>query len=349
MPINTEKQPIAWKRLLIFSGLFVVLTALGFYSIQQFFQGAELQFDSQLLQPTVLLSLLALLTVYFASDGLRLYFTLRALGYRVPAAPMTRLIFINMFFSNVTPMATGGGFAQVWYLAKQGVPVGRATAATTIRTVLAVIFIFTFTPVLLLTLPALSDSTLSKGIGGSLAVLVTAYLAFFAMVLFKTHWLIAPINGVLRLLSTVNLMSAHKCRVLGFWSKREMLRFADSFRDYCKGKPLYVWGSVFFTVVFLLSLFSFPAILLWGLDYTVPYWQSVGLLVVTTFVMYFAPTPGASGVSEGVFGSFFAQFVQSNHLLLIIFSWRFITIYLGMLIGMVTLQYEMLASRRKDA
>jgi len=37
------------------------------------------------------------------------------------------------------------------------------------------------------------------------------------------------------------------------------------------------------------------------------------------------------------------------HLLLIIFSWRFITIYLGMLIGMVTLQYEMLASRRKGA
>jgi len=70
---------------------------------------------------------------------------------------------------------------------------------------------------------------------------------------------------------------------------------------------------------------------------------------LTTFVMYFAPTPGASGVSEGVFGSFFAQFVQSHHLLLIIFSWRFITIYLGMLIGMVTLQYEMLASRRKGA
>ncbi|PYE30862.1 hypothetical protein DFP83_11360 [Idiomarina fontislapidosi] len=349
MPINTEQQPIAWKRLLIFSGLFVLLTALGFYSIQQFFQGAELRFDNRLLNPSILLSVLALLIVYFASDGLRLYFTLRALGYRVPAAAMSRLVFINLFFSNVTPMATGGGFAQVWYLAKQGVPVGRATAATTIRTVLAVIFIFTLTPILLLTLPALSDSALSKGIGGSLAVLVTAYLAFFAMVLFKTHWLIAPINGTLKLLERLNLVSQHRCRVLGFWSKREMLRFADSFRDYCKGPPLFFWGSVLFTVIFLLSLFSFPAILLWALDYSVPYWQSVGLLVVTTFVMYFAPTPGASGVSEGVFGSFFAQFVQSNHLLLIIFSWRFITIYLGMLIGMVTLQYEMLASRRKGA
>ncbi len=119
-----------------------------------------------------------------------------------------------------------------------------------------------------------------------------------------------------------------------------------SFGDYLRGEKRFVLLSVFFTFVFLLSLFSFPALLIWSLDYDVNYTVSVGLLVVTTFVMYFSPTPGASGISEGVFGSFFRDILTANHLVLVTISWRFITIYLGMVIGLVVLQKELLAKRR---
>jgi uncharacterized protein (TIRG00374 family) len=90
-----------------------------------------------LVQPGALLSIVLLVIVYFVSDGLRLHYTLRALGYRLPLPVILRLVFVNQFFSNITPMATGGGFAQVWYLQRHGVPLGHAMAATTIRTVLA--------------------------------------------------------------------------------------------------------------------------------------------------------------------------------------------------------------------
>ena len=73
----------------------------------------------------------------------------------------------------------------------------------------------------------------------------------------------------------------------------------------------------------------------------------VGLLVVTTFVMYFSPTPGASGISEGVFGSFFRDILSGNHLILVIVCWRLLTIYLGMIIGLVVLQKELVANRRR--
>ncbi|MEX1197660.1 MAG: hypothetical protein WEB57_07355 [Pseudohongiellaceae bacterium] len=36
------------------------------------------------LYPDTVLAIAALLLVYYASDGLRLYYTLRALGYRLP-------------------------------------------------------------------------------------------------------------------------------------------------------------------------------------------------------------------------------------------------------------------------
>ncbi len=106
-----------------------------------------------------------------------------------------------------------------------------------------------------------------------------------------------------------------------------------------------------FTAVFLLSLFSFPALLIHGLGYEVDYLTTLGLLVVTTFIMYFSPpTPpgGASGISEGVFGSFFRDILSGgNHLVLVTIAWRFLTIYLGMIIGLLVMQRELIKSHRR--
>jgi len=256
-------------------------------------------------------------------------------------------VFINLFFSNITPMATGGGFAQIWFLSHHGVPVGRATAATTIRTILAVLFIFSLTPVFLLTLRPLDGNSITGDIGTALAVLIVLYLGFFLVLLFRTRWLIGPLTRLLRAARRFHLISERRHQRWQFKARREMLRLSRSFGDYLRGAPVFVWLSVLFTAIFLLSLFSFPALLMHSLDYSVDYVLSVGLLVVTTFVMYFSPTPGASGISEGVFGSFFRDILSGNHLILVIVGWRLLTIYLGMIIGLVVLQRELVANRRR--
>jgi uncharacterized protein (TIRG00374 family) len=336
------------RRLLVFTLIFIAMTAAGLWAVYDQFAGRSISFDSRLLSPGALAAVAVLLLVYFAADGLRLYFTLRALGHQVPLPVISRLVFINLFFSNVTPMATGGGFAQIWYLQNHGVPLGRATAATTIRTVLAVIFIFSLTPVFLLTLNAFKGESLAGDLGPPLAILITLYLGFFLVVLFRTRWLIGPLSSLLRLMHRLHLLGEARHRRWQFKARREMLRFSVSFGDYLRGPKRDVALSVVFTDVFLLSLCSFPALLMWALDYEVDYLVSLGLLVITTFVMYFAPTPGASGISEGVFGSFFRDTLTSNHLLLVTVAWRFVTIYLGMLIGLVLLQRELLAKTKDD-
>lgn len=344
--INYSKRA-SGKRLAMFSLLFVALTAAGLYAVYDLFAERTLTFDARLIAPGTLLSVAGLLLVYFISDGLRLYFTLRALGHRLPLPAMFRLVFINLFFSNVTPMATGGGFAQIWYLHHHGVPVGRATAATTIRTVLAVLFIFSLTPVFLLTLRPLDGNSIVGDIGTALAILIVLYLGFFLVLLFRTRWLIGPLTRLLRAARRLHLLSERRHRRWQFKARREMLRLSRSFGDYMRGAPVFVALSVLFTAVFLLSLFSFPALLMHSLDYSVDYVVSVGLLVVTTFVMYFSPTPGASGISEGIFGTFFRDILSGNHLILVIVGWRLLTIYLGMIVGLVVLQKELVANRRR--
>jgi len=338
----------SWRRLGFFGLVFVALTAAGLYTVYHQFADRSFSFDTRLIAPGNLLAFAALLLVYFLSDGLRLYYTLRALNHKLPFRLMFKLVFINLFFSNVTPMATGGGFAQVWYLTRHGIPVGRATAATTIRTVLALIFIFSLTPVFLFSLDALQDHTISGEIGTALAVFITLYLGFFIVLLFRTRWLILPLSKLISLLRRAHLIGARRHDRWQFKCRREMLRFSFSFNDYIEGRPLFVLLSIFFTATFLLSLFSFPALLIYSLGYEVDYLVTVGLLVVTTFIMYFSPTPGASGISEGVFGSFFRDILSGNHLVLVTLGWRFLTIYLGMIVGLVVLQRELTKDRRKS-
>jgi hypothetical protein len=47
-----------------------------------------------------------------------------------------------------------------------------------------------------------------------------------------------------------------------------------------------------------------------------------------------------------VFGSFFNDILANNHLLLVTFSWRFLTIYLGMLLGLFILQRYLVQSAK---
>lgn len=345
-PANLSQQAASGTRLALFSLLFIALTGVGLYTVYTHFAGKSLSFDNRLLEPVTLLSLTTLLFIYFCADALRLHFTLCALGHRLNAAVIVRLVFINLFFSNVTPMATGGGFAQIWYLHKHGVPIGTATAATTIRTLLAVIFIFSLTPVFLLSLGALEARAISGNVGAALTFLIVLYLGFFAVLLLRTRWLIAPLTKLLTALWRLKLISNEGHRHWQFKAKREMLRFSASFGNYLRGPPMYIALSILLTAIFLLSLFSFPALLLYSLDYTVDYITTLGLLVVTTFIMYFSPTPGASGISEGVFGSFFRDILAPSHLLLVILAWRFLTIYIGMLIGLVVMQRELIRQRR---
>lgn len=349
---NLDAIPASTRRLVISGILFVALTGAGLYIVYTQMARQELAFDTRLLQPWVILAVLAMLGLYYGSDALRLHYTLKALGHHLPFMSVLRLVFINLFFSNITPMATGGGFAQIWYLQRQGVHVGHATAATTIRTLLAVAFIFTLTPVCLLMLPALDGEVIGRDIALALSLFIALYLGFFTIVLFRTRWLIGPLSWLLSVVRRLHLINARRHQRWQYKARREMLRFSASFGLYWRGGVRYVLLSIVFTALFLLTMFSFPALLIVALGYSVDYFTTLGLLLVTTFVMYFSPTPGASGISEGLFGRFFRDILGGQHLLLVTVAWRLLTIYLGMMIGLVlfrrTLHEEVLRAREHD-
>lgn len=319
----------------VLAGVFFLISFFTIYIVHHYLAEGTILVDSRLLSLNLIVSLFALLGLYYLADGLRMHFVIRAMGFRIPFRYIMKLVFVNIFISNVTPFATGGGVAQVYFLSRKGVPLGIATAATTIRTFLAALILFTLTPGIILLEPNLFDIFRSARILVYIVGFVVIYFSCFSVVLFRTRSFASLVFKVMRFLQLAGLISRSRFRKMYLRFAGELRRFSKGFRLFFEGPPAFVFLSFLFTGGFLLILFSFSVLLVRGLGYDVSAVTILAFQVVVTFFMYFAPTPGAAGVAEGGYGLLFSQVVSRHDITLLTVSWRFLTIYIGVLAGIV--------------
>ena len=100
-------------------------------------------------------------------------------------------------------------------------------------------------------------------------------------------------------------------------------------------------------ILYLFTLFMFPVILIRGLSSSISTSQIISIQILLTFITYFAPTPGATGVAEGGFTLLFSNFVGKSDIVSLTFLWRFFTMYLGMLIGLIIFYLEIAKNKLK--
>lgn len=330
-------------------GLALLFFGLSFATISfvhHFFSGGRIQLPAGLFSVQVISSLFILLLLYFLADGLRLYCIIRAMGSQINFFYIIKLVFINIFISNVTPLATGGGVVQVYFMRQQGMAIGTATAATSIRTMLAALMLFTLTPIIIWAKPDLFQVFLHKNLLYAITSFSCLYLGLFWIILFRIsiikHWLFR----ILHLASKLRLISRAQFRSIFLRFSTELEVFSKGFTQYFRGNLYWASLSVLFTALFLLLLFSFSVVLIKAFGYQIHALTILVFQVVVTFFMYFAPTPGASGIAEAGYGLLFAQLVQKQDITLLTLSWRFLTIYIGVVIGII-LFYREITARTK--
>ncbi len=321
-------------RYIIYFSIFIIMSILTLYYIYNIFDKPSRIFIFKSLPSSMLLAIFILLIIYFLSDGLRLYFVLRTLKCEINFRSILKLVFINMFISNVTPFATGGGFVQVYFLTQKGVSLGDATAATTIRTVLATIIIFITAPLAIFTGKNIESMLPLDTLIIYMAVFTLLYISFFYIVIFNNNFVKKIVYKILYFLRNKNLISEKKFNNIAKYLFEEIDIFGNSLNSFFNGNKIYLISSIFFAIIFLLSELSFSVLLIKSLGYTVDYFLVILRQLVVVFFMYFAPTPGATGVAEGGFSLVFKNYVSASDMFPLIFAWRFLTKYIGMIIGL---------------
>lgn len=310
--------------------VFVAATVVGFSALFLITQdlGASLA-GFRRFQLVWALPCLAFATFDWFGGGLRVWLLLRPLGIRLPYRRCVLISGTTAGFAYLTPSGAGGGPAHLYGLVRSGVSVGKAAASNFAS--------------LLVNLTFLSTAGLSAwalGAASGLAEVRIPVANLSADVLFQ--WTASAFAGAAAvvIVFAVNPRPARAAILRLFGSGRRVrtvLRWLHELHE-----SLIVYGKRGKTYLFLAVLagafhFGGRFLLGWGVlrgfGIEAGFWNVVTLHVLLQFLLYFMPTPGATGIGEILAPALMSAYLPSTLLVAYTAVWRFFLTYLTVGVG----------------
>ena len=245
---------------------------------------------------------------------------------------------ITQFFNGVTPFSTGGQPMEVYMLMEHDIPIAKATNQTiqsfifyqialVICGAIAVINNFLF-PIF----PKVRILQILVLLGFIINVLVVVFLVLISRSKRVT-------NKLSRL--SIKVLKKLKRKVDEEDIKQKFSDYHEGFKELRKRKKLFI-GGVLLNIVSLLCLYIVPMFILYSMgDFNS---LTVNNTITASAYVYiiggFVPIPGASGGIEYGFSRFFGNLIITSKLSAVLLLWRFITYYLGVIIGAIVFNFE---------
>ena len=134
----------------------------------------------------------------------------------------------------------------------------------------------------------------------------------------------------------LNLVKSNR-RVIGCfqWLDREVDNYIMNFRLAFRSGKGWMLLATALSVLHLLLVFTVLPILMSAVGLPYSYTQTLATQAVFMFVLYFIPTPGASGFAESGGALLFGTLMPWNMAGIMAIIWRFFTEYLSIFMGVV--------------
>lgn len=243
---------------------------------------------------------------------------------------------VGVFFSGITPSATGGQFAQAYIFKKQGIKFSDGASI-----LWADFIIYQSTMMIYVTiLFVLRASHYMAIIGPWFLAIVIGYLVnIFVIAVLWTMALFPRLYVKLsrlfvRLLSKVHIVK-NKERTLASWTL-QMEGFTTEIKKMQHEKKM-IAKTIVLNIVRMTIQFTLPFVIANALGLHLGWNMFVDSLALASFVLManaFIPIPGASGGTELVFTQLYIFLVGTYvHASSIMILWRFSTYYVVMLVG----------------
>lgn len=252
-----------------------------------------------------------------------------------------QLMMRTQFFNAVTPFATGGQPYQVYYLNKEGIKVSSATSiimqnfivyqiALVTLGILAVICNFFFH---LFPKNDLLGHLVTLGFIINALIVVVMFLVSFNKKI--GEWLMKLGIFVLTKLRIVK----NKENKIKEW-ENSINEFHDGAKKLLENKKDFISGIVI-NFIALISLYLIPFAMMLAIGENA--FTSYEAIVTSAYIMLlgsFVPMPGGTGGLEYAFIAFYGNFLTGSKLSALMLLWRFVTYYLGIILGSIALNIK---------
>lgn len=284
---------------------------------------------------------IVLIVIYWILRALCLWVIVKEYNPQAKFKRMLHQTVITQFFNGITPFSTGGQPMQVYMLKKSGVRVASATNIIVqdfIMYQLALIVIGVFALVANWHYQFFAVSSTLKTliiIGFCINILIGIGLLFIS---FSKKFNDFVGKFIIKIGTKIKLIKDSDS-IISKWEEK-LGEFHGSAKLFKKKKLLFL-KCFAYHFLSLVVFYIIPFFIFLSLDSSI----SISVAEVITssaFVLIignFVPIPGGSGGIEYGFLKFFGSFINSSILYSALIVWRFITYYLGIIVGGVSLGF----------
>ena len=332
--------------------LFCVLTLCVFYYQFSRMSEGEAAFSWPRLHFEYLLLLLLCLPFDTFASSLRIWLVCRVLKRDAGLWTCLKAEWANVGVAMLTPSQTGGGFGQIYILSRSGISISTATIISLIT------FLGTMVGLLCIGLYSVLISGAKLGSCFSLAVWpLTIVLGLMALPLLRPSLFRSAVLEILRGLFAMYrfvyvFLFRRSDRPRIRLSKLENLgqrlidlayRYHGEAWQFIRKGRLHFFGICLLSLVFLTArcFMAFFSLRFLGAE-TSSLGEVLEIQMALLFLLYFAPTPGSSGLAELFSFSAMAAIIPPGLGAYYNFLWRTATLYLPAMLGLVSLALALL-------
>ena len=331
--LTPETEPKK-KRKIPWGMLYIIATILAMVLFGIF----NREFDNvpgilKTLSPGFLAIAVAVTVAYFFFEGGIIRLLMRSQKIPMKLSSAMKIGLIGLYYSYITPSATGGQPMQAAYLRRDKIPVGISTAVLLMK-----FFCFQCAFVLCSAISFLCMfQKLSAENPGIIPFIVLGLAVNGGSIVFFRCVFIKPVlHGLCgfakKLLAKLPFLKKRKTALLASVDKfeRDFESYIDTFSE--TKKSVYL-GIVLSIPQFLLQMSVIYFVFLAFGYRTVSYGEVFAVQSLLQVSVSFMPMPGASGAQEIGFSAFFRNYFQNNDLYAAVLIWRFFTYYLVVIAG----------------
>ncbi len=322
--METKKPSL--KRTIVNGAILLALIGLTFYIIFRNGDGFSLaslgEFIRKIHWPFLVGAFLCMI-LNIGFKGLSIRSLSKALGYHKGLRRNYTYASADIYFSAITPSATGGQPASAYYMVKDGIPISHTTAILSVNLLMYTASLMALALITFILRPNLFlniDSWIVKVciIVGLLVQLL--FLSVYVMIMVSEKIVIRIATWLVKLASLVRIVK-NKEEYIGRIDA-SVHRFKSSVSMLSHNKKAMVESFVFNFIERFIYI-SIGVCVFYGALYNIPELAGVKINVIDIYALqaycwfgaYCIPLPGAVGASEAIFNNVFSM-VISNVVLL---------------------------------
>lgn len=278
--------------------------------------------------------------VYLVLRTSCLFIVVREYSRNLKFYKIFQLNLITQFFNGITPFSSGGQPMEVYYLSKCGIKATRGTnivvqnfimyqMALITHGIIAIVLNYKFH--FFKEIAILRELTT---VGFIINILVGIGLLFIS---FSTKFNKKIISLAIKLCHKLKIVNDVD-RVIEIWSDK-LNEFHESAELLKNKKILFVKGYIY-NFLALAIFYVIPLFIIYGMgNFDINVIETISASAYVLIIGSFVPIPGGSGGVEYGFLQFFGNFVGGPILSASLLIWRFITYYLGMILGAISINF----------